>query len=158
MILLVFLMKPNQAHFQHLVDVSEASPPHAPGSERKYVLMSPSFRIISYCHLVPRRSFAAFLTWRKRLEEPEDPCELSRVWLAWNHSSMTPELGIRSPRGSWPFGDNLLGTRQCILGMSCFKGKSECTGLFPPLPLHLVYKRRKMLQDDALEAKLRCRL
>lgn len=63
---LVFLMKPNQARFQRLVDVSEASPPRVPGSERKYVLMSWSFLIIIYYHFVPRKIFAVFLTWMEK--------------------------------------------------------------------------------------------
>lgn len=66
---LVFLMKPNQARFQLLVDASEASPPRAPGSERKYVLMSWSFLIVIYYHLVPRKIFAIFLTGTEKARE-----------------------------------------------------------------------------------------
>lgn len=63
---LVFLMKPNQARFQRLVDVSEASLPRVPGSERKYVLMSWSFLIIIYYHFIPRKIFAVFLMWMEK--------------------------------------------------------------------------------------------
>lgn len=63
---LVFLMKPNQALFQSLVDVSVASLPRVPGYERKYVLMSWCFLIIIYYHFIPRKISAVFLTRREK--------------------------------------------------------------------------------------------
>lgn len=88
---LVFLMKPNQASFQCLVDVSEASFPHVLGSERKYLLTSWSFLIIIYDHLVPRKIFVIFLmtfyrgTWWWSLQKwfYENPFQL-RVSITTN--------------------------------------------------------------------------
>lgn len=56
----VFSMKPNQASFQCLVDVSEAWIPCVLGSERKYLLTSWSFLMIMYYHSVPRKNLCHF--------------------------------------------------------------------------------------------------
>lgn len=62
---LVSLTKPNHESFQCLAAVSEAWFPCVLGSERKYLLTSWCFFIITYYHLLPRKFSVIFLTFKE---------------------------------------------------------------------------------------------